>query len=87
MQIMGFNRWDMDVPASALIGQALKFAEAVKSQGIAELREAYIAADQKLMWCSWDTENLEGLQAAFDEMNQQSGLASELTPVEVFFQI
>jgi hypothetical protein len=30
MQVMGFNRWEMDVPTDMLIGQALKFAEDVK---------------------------------------------------------
>jgi hypothetical protein len=85
MQVMGFNRWDMEVPTDALIGQALKFAEDVKAQGIAQLREACIAADKKLMWCSWDTENVEALQAAFDEMNRMSGLVSDLTHVEFFF--
>ena len=85
MQVMGFNRWEMDVPTDVLIGQALKFSENVKAQGIAQLREASIAPDQKLMWCSWDTEDLDALQAAFDEMNRASGLVSQLTQVEMFF--
>ena len=62
--------------------QALKFAEDVKSQGIAKLRGAWIAHDQKLMWCTWETENLKALEAAFAEMNKKSGLKSELRPVE-----
>ena len=49
------------------------------------MRDACLAQDQKLMWCTWDTDNLEGLQAAFDEMNHQSGLVSELTPIDVMF--
>ena len=82
---MGFNRWDFDTPTDFLTRQALKFAEEVQAAGIAQLREASLAPDRKLMWCSWDTDNLEALQAAFDEMNQQTGLVSELTPVEAFF--
>jgi hypothetical protein len=85
MQVMGFNRWEMDVPTDALIGQALKFAEEVEAHGIATLREAYIATDEKVLWCSWDAEDLDALQAAFDEMNRASGLVSDLTQVEVFY--
>lgn len=85
MQIMGFNRWEFDAPTDFLTRQALKFAEGLEAEGIARLREASIAPDRKLMWCSWDTDNLEALQAAFDEMNRQTGLVSELTPVEAFF--
>ena len=87
MQVMGFNRWEMDVPTEALVGQALKFAEEVKANGIATLREAYIAPGDKVLWCSWDTEDLDALQAAFDEMNKQSGLVSELTPVEDMIKV
>ena len=65
---MGTNSWEKDIPKEPLVKQALKFADTVKSQGIAELREAYISPDQKLMWCTWETENLEALQVAFDEM-------------------
>jgi hypothetical protein len=57
----------------------------VKVQGIAELRDACIAPEQKLLWCTWETEDLEGLQAAFDEMNKESGLKSELREVEIFY--
>jgi hypothetical protein len=85
MQVMGFNRWEMDVPPGALIEQALEFAEDVKARGIARLREASIAPDLKMLWCSWDTEDFDALQAAFDEMNRASGLVSELSEVEVFF--
>ncbi len=85
MQIMGTNRWDMDVDPGMLIAQALKFADAVKAQGIAELRGAWIAEDEKLMWCTWDTEDVEALQVAFDEMNRQSGLTSKLTSMHTFF--
>ena len=82
MLIMGTNRWETDIPKDLLAMQALKFAEDVKSQGIAELRDFLMAHDQKLLWCTWETDNLEVLEAAFAEMNKQSGLISELTEVE-----
>ena len=82
MLVMGTNTWEADIPKKPLIKQALKFAEDVKNNGIAELREAYIADDQKLMWCTWDTENFDGLKAAFAEMNKVSGLKSELRIVD-----
>ena len=85
MFIMGTNSWDRDMPKDILVRQALKFAEDVKSQGIAELREFYLAHDQKLLWCTWETENPQALEAAFAEMNKQSGLTSKLTPVEDMF--
>ena len=80
MIIMGTNRWETDIPKDLLVMQALKFAEDVKTQGIAELRDFLMANDQKLLWCTWETDNLEALEAAFAEMNKQSGLISELTP-------
>ena len=70
------------MPKEPLIMQALKFSENVKEQGIAELQGAWIDNENKLMWCTWKTENLEGLQVAFDEMNKQSGLKSKLSVVE-----
>ncbi|NIO21280.1 MAG: hypothetical protein GTN76_11230 [Candidatus Aenigmarchaeota archaeon] len=82
MIVMGTNTWERDIPKEFLITQALKFAEDVKSKGVAKLLGAWIENDKKLMWCSWKTENLEGLQAAFDEMNKRSGLKSELHIVE-----
>ena len=57
----------------------------MKTQGIAELREAFLAYDQKQLWCTWETENLEALQAAFNEMNKQSGLVSELLVAEKYY--
>lgn len=57
----------------------------MKAQGIARLCGAWIASGYNLMWCVWDTEDVEPLQDAFDEMNRQSGLATELTPIEKFF--
>ncbi len=85
MQIMGTNTWETDVPPDMLVRQALKFAEAVKADGIAELRGAWIASDEQKLWCTWDTENLDALEVAFAEMNEQSGLESQLTTVETFF--
>jgi hypothetical protein len=85
MNIMGTNTWEMDIPTDMLVRNALDFAEEVKAQGIAELRDACVAPDQKLLWCTWETEDLEALQFAFDEMNMQSGLKSELTVVEVMY--
>ena len=82
MFIMGTNRWEIDIPKDMLVMQALNFAEDVKSKGIAELREFYLAHDQKLLWCTWETDNLKGLEGTFAEMNKQSGLMSELTQVE-----
>jgi hypothetical protein len=85
MQIMGFNTWQGDMPTEPLIKQALKFSDDVEAAGIATLRSAWIAPAEKRMWCSWDTENLDGLQQAFDEMNDRTGLESQLTEVETFF--
>jgi len=79
---MGTNRWEIDIPKDMLTMQALSFAEDVKSQGIAELQEFLLAHEQKLLWCTWETDDLTALETAFAEMNQQSGLISELTPVE-----
>ena len=82
MLVMGTNRWESDIPKDVLTMQALKFAEDVKSQGIAELQDFLLANEQKLLWCTWETDDLPALEAAFTVMNQQSGLISELTPVE-----
>jgi len=80
--IMGTNRWEIDIPKDMLVEQALAFAADVKSNGIAELVDFYLAHDQKLLWCTRETEAPDELQAAFEEMNIQSGLISELTKVE-----
>ena len=66
--------------------KALEFADGLKAQGIAQLRNACIAQDQKLMWCEWDVEDFEGMQMAFKEMNGQTGLTSELTVVEEMYR-
>ncbi len=85
MQVMGANRWAFDVDPQMLVKQALAFADRVKEQGIAESHGAWIAEDEKLMWCTWDTDDIAALQTAFDEMNRQSGLTSELTAVKTFY--
>jgi hypothetical protein len=82
MLVMGTNTWEIDMPKDMLVIQALKFAEDVKSQGIAELRDFVLAHEQKLLWCTWETENLDALEVAFAEMNKQAGLKSKLYPVE-----
>ena len=70
------------MPKELLIKFALKFAEDVKDQEIAELQDFWLAHDRKLLWCSWQTEDLKALEAAFAKMNEQSGLKSELMPFE-----
>jgi len=82
MKIMGTNTWEADIPKEPLVKQALHFAKTVEENGIAKFLEAYISSDEKLMWCTWETENLEALQEAFNEMNAKSGLKSELRIVE-----
>ncbi len=85
MYIMGTNTWDFEGDTEFLVESALGFADEVKANGIAELRNACIAPDQKHLWCTWETEDLEGLQAAFDEMNAMTGLSSELTEVDIMY--
>ncbi len=85
MQIMGTNTWERDIPRDKLIEEALKFADRVREQGIAELLEASIAEDEKLMWCTWNTDDFDALQGAFEEMNRQFGLSSTLTPITTMF--
>ena len=85
MRVMGTNTWDTDVDTDFLIDQALDFSAAVKERGIAELVAAWIEPDKRLLWCAWRTDDLPALQAAFDEMNDQSGLRSELSVVEEMF--
>ena len=84
MQVMGTNRWSFDADADFLMKSALDFSKMVEQKGIAELHGAWLAEDEKLMWCSWDTDDLGALQAAFDEMNRQTGLESELRSVKTF---
>ena len=82
MRVIGMNTWDMDVDTDFLIDQSLAFPETVKELGIAELVAAWIEPDKKLLWCAWRTDDLEAHQAAFAQMNDQSGLRSELSVVE-----
>jgi hypothetical protein len=85
MQVMGTNRWAFDADSHLLVTQALAFADMVKEKGIAELHGAWIDEAGKLMWCTWDTDDLGALQEAFDEMDFESGLTSELRRVKTFF--
>jgi hypothetical protein len=82
MIVMGTNHWEAEIPKDMLVTQALKFAQEVKTNGIAELRDFLMAHERKVLWCTWETENPEALKQAFDDMNRRSGLTSELTAVE-----
>ena len=82
MIVMGVNTWDFDAPERGLVIQALLYADQVKESGIAKLRNFYLAHDQKLLWCTWDTDDFDGLQAAFHTLNAESGLKSTLYVVE-----
>lgn len=82
MFVLGTNTWEVNIPKEFLIKSALKFAEGVKAQGIAELQNFWLAYDERLLWCSWKTDNLEGLKAAFAELNKRSGLKSKLSTFE-----
>ncbi|MCP3976933.1 MAG: hypothetical protein GY720_20795 [bacterium] len=57
----------------------------VDAEGIARLAGAWIAPEQKIVWCAWDVTDREALQRAFDDMNRRSGLKSKLTEVETFY--
>lgn len=85
MRVIGTNTWEIDVDTDFLVDQALDFADMVMEQGVARLVGAWIEPDKKMMWCTWVTEDLAALQAAFDEMNEQSGLTSELAVVEEMY--
>jgi hypothetical protein len=78
MLVIGTNTWESDIPKVALKKLSLQFADGVKAQGIAQLLNAWMSPDKKLLWCTWETDNLEALKVAFAEMNKQSGLKSVL---------
>ena len=78
MKVIGTNTWELDMPKEVIKTQSIKFADMVKANGIAQLLNAWISPEKKLLWCTWETENLEALKAAFVEMNRQSGLKSVL---------
>ena len=82
MLVMGTNRWEIDIPKDMLVNQSLQFAEDVNSAAGDQVKPFHLIFDKKLLWCTWETDNLGGLKAAFAEMNKQSGLISELAPVE-----
>ena len=79
---MGTNRWDIEIPKDIIIKQALKFSEDVKAKRIAKLINAWIDYENKLIWCLWETEDLDSLKKSFTEMNKQSGLKSELHVID-----
>ncbi len=85
MFIMGVNTWKIDMPKKALIFRSLQFADAMQAQGIAEFQEAFIAHDQKQLWYTCKTENIDALKAAFDEMNKQTYLVSKLLVAEKYY--
>jgi hypothetical protein len=74
MLVIGTNTWESDIPRAALKKLSLQFADGVKAQGIAQLLNAWMSPDKKILCCTWETDNLEALKAAFAEMNKQSGL-------------
>jgi hypothetical protein len=78
MNVIGTNTWEADMDKEVLKKMSLAFADRVKAQGIARLLDAWMSPDKKILWCSWETDNLEALKAAFLEMNKQSGLKSVL---------
>ncbi len=78
MKVIGTNTWESEIPKEIIKNQSLQFAEILKEQGIAVLQDAWISPTKNLLWCSWETDNLEALQTAFDGMNSQSGLKSVL---------
>jgi hypothetical protein len=85
MKVIGTNTWEVDIPKEALKKISLQFADGVKAQGIAQLLNAWMSTDKKKLWCTWETDNLDGLKAAFAEMNKQSGLSSVLEIYEEYY--
>ena len=84
MEVIGTNRWEFDSPKEFIIAKALEFTEEVRNKGIAELTHAWIAPEERLLWCTWKTENFAELESAFEELNERTGLISDLTIVEDF---
>jgi hypothetical protein len=78
MNVIGTNTWEMEMDREILKRMSLIFADQVKEKGIAQLLDAWISPNKKILWCSWETNNLEALKVAFAEMNKQSGLKSVL---------
>ena len=78
LKVIGTNTWEADIPKEALKKISLQFSDQVKEQGIAQLTNAWMSTDKKKLWCSWETDDLEALKAAFAKMNKRSGLKSVL---------
>lgn len=84
-QVIGTNTWEMDVADEDVIKGALRFTDEVEAEGVALLREAWIAPGQKMLWCLWNAEDLDFLQESFEKLNESTGLMSELQTVESFY--
>jgi hypothetical protein len=82
MNVIGINTWEADADKEMIKKMSLIFADGLKAQGIARLLDAWISPDKNMLWCSWETDNLEALKAAFIEMNKQTGLKSVLETYE-----
>jgi hypothetical protein len=82
MNVIGTNTWEADADKEMIKKMSLIFADGLKAQGIARLLDAWISPDKNMLWCSWETDNLEALKAAFIEMNKQTGLKSVLETYE-----
>lgn len=84
MEVIGTNRWEFEADKDFIIKGALEFSEDVRRRGIAELTHAWIAPEEKLLWCTWKTEKFAELESAFEALNERTGLISELTIIESF---
>ena len=84
MEVLGTNRWDYEADKDLMIKGALDFSEDVRRRGIAELTHAWIAPEEKLLWCTWKTEKFAELESAFEDLHERTGLVSDLTIVENF---
>jgi hypothetical protein len=84
LNVIGTNTWEADIDREVLKKLSLAFANGVRAQGIARLLDAWMSPDKKMLWCTWETEDLEALKAAFAEMNKQSGLESVLEVYESY---
>ena len=82
MNVIGTNTWEADTNKEMVKKMSLVFADGVKAQGIARLLNAWISPNKNKLWCSWETDNLEDLKAAFVELNKQAGMKSVLEVYE-----
>ncbi len=84
MEVIGTNRWEFEADKDFMIKGALDFSEDVRRRGIAQLTHAWIAPEEKLLWCTWRTNDFAQLESAFEQLNERTGLISDLTIVEDF---